>query len=320
MANGGCQQLCLYRGNGQRACACAHGMLAEDGASCREYAGYLLYSERTILKSIHLSDERNLNAPVQPFEDPEHMKNVIALAFDYRAGTSPGTPNRIFFSDIHFGNIQQINDDGTGRVTIVESKPRFRISQGGARAAGAAAQTQGSRAGGPQAARPGPISLVPASGSLPTPPGCQRVTLCPLCFPKRLFSLGRGPGPLLRPPLVLVHPQAAQKEPQLSSVCPAPTAWAAEPGQVHAGHRVCVTWASCLHPQASAPCLLEAGTPEAAGWALSSAQDPWCPSHEGWGGTTAVVPGRPFSCLQTVFCSSTVWSSPGWDPTHPKVL
>ncbi|XP_072597864.1 prolow-density lipoprotein receptor-related protein 1 isoform X2 [Vulpes vulpes] len=121
VANGGCQQLCLYQGGGQRACACAHGMLAEDGASCREYAGYLLYSERTILKSIHLSDERNLNAPVQPFEDPEHMKNVIALAFDYRAGTSPGTPNRIFFSDIHFGNIQQINDDGSGRTTIVEN-------------------------------------------------------------------------------------------------------------------------------------------------------------------------------------------------------
>lgn len=130
VANGGCQQLCLYRGRGQRACACAHGMLAEDGASCREYAGYLLYSERTILKSIHLSDERNLNAPVQPFEDPEHMKNVIALAFDYRAGTSPGTPNRIFFSDIHFGNIQQINDDGSGRTTIVESKSPSRWGVG----------------------------------------------------------------------------------------------------------------------------------------------------------------------------------------------
>ena len=146
--NGGCQQLCLYRGNGQRACACAHGMLAEDGAACREYAGYLLYSERTILKSVHLSDERNLNAPVQPFEDPEHMKNVIALAFDYRAGTSPGTPNRIFFSDIHFGNIQQINDDGSGRTTIVESEPRPPLLPrnwgrvwGGAR--GRPAQTQG---------------------------------------------------------------------------------------------------------------------------------------------------------------------------------
>uniref|UniRef100_H9H785 LDL receptor related protein 1 n=1 Tax=Monodelphis domestica TaxID=13616 RepID=H9H785_MONDO len=121
VANGGCQQLCLYRGGGRWTCACAHGMLAEDGASCREYAGYLLYSERTILKSVHLSDERNLNAPVQPFEDPEHMKNVIALAFDYRAASSPGTANRIFFSDIHFGNIQQINDDGSGRVTIVEN-------------------------------------------------------------------------------------------------------------------------------------------------------------------------------------------------------
>nr|XP_026654670.1 low-density lipoprotein receptor-related protein 1 [Zonotrichia albicollis] len=89
-----------------------------DGVSCRDYDGYLLYSERTILKSIHLSDENNLNAPIKPFEDAEHMKNVIALAFDYRYG-SKGS-NRIFYSDIHFGNIQQINDDGTGRKTIVE--------------------------------------------------------------------------------------------------------------------------------------------------------------------------------------------------------
>lgn len=118
--NGGCEQLCLYRGKGQRTCACAHGMLSEDSVSCRDYDGYLLYSERTILKSIHLSDENNLNAPIKPFEDSEHMKNVIALAFDYRHG-SKGS-NRIFFSDIHFGNIQQINDDGTGRRTIVESE------------------------------------------------------------------------------------------------------------------------------------------------------------------------------------------------------
>lgn len=118
--NGDCQQLCLFRGGGQRTCACAHGMLSEDGVSCRDYDGYLLYSERTILKSIHLSDENNLNAPIKPFEDAEHMKNVIALAFDYRYG-SKGS-NRIFYSDIHFGNIQQINDDGTGRKTIVESE------------------------------------------------------------------------------------------------------------------------------------------------------------------------------------------------------
>ncbi|NXG98380.1 LRP1 protein, partial [Loxia leucoptera] len=117
--NGDCQQLCLFRGGGQRTCACAHGMLSEDGVSCRDYDGYLLYSERTILKSIHLSDENNLNAPIKPFEDAEHMKNVIALAFDYRYG-SKGS-NRIFYSDIHFGNIQQINDDGTGRKTIVEN-------------------------------------------------------------------------------------------------------------------------------------------------------------------------------------------------------
>ncbi|XP_037535815.1 low-density lipoprotein receptor-related protein 1 [Nematolebias whitei] len=118
--NGGCEQLCLYRGNGQRTCACAHGTLSEDGRGCRDYEGYLLYSERTILKSVHLSDENNLNAPIRPFEDPEHMKNIIALTFDYRGGGGRGA-NRIFFSDIHFGNIQQISDDGSDRKTIVEN-------------------------------------------------------------------------------------------------------------------------------------------------------------------------------------------------------
>uniref|UniRef100_A0A4W5Q8K7 LDL receptor related protein 1 n=1 Tax=Hucho hucho TaxID=62062 RepID=A0A4W5Q8K7_9TELE len=118
--NGGCEQLCLYSGNGERTCACAHGMLAEDSRSCRDYDGYLLYSERTILKSIHLSDETNLNAPIKPFEDPEHMKNVIALTFDYRGGGGRGA-NRIFFSDIHFGNIQQINDDGSDLQKVVEN-------------------------------------------------------------------------------------------------------------------------------------------------------------------------------------------------------
>ncbi len=102
-------------------------MLAEDGQSCRDYYGYLLYSERTILKSVHLSDEYNLNAPIKPFEDPDHMKNVIALTFDYRGGGGKGA-NRIFYSDIHFGNIQQINDDGSDRKTVVESEFQIMMS------------------------------------------------------------------------------------------------------------------------------------------------------------------------------------------------
>uniref|UniRef100_A0A8C1IU80 Low density lipoprotein receptor-related protein 1Bb n=1 Tax=Cyprinus carpio TaxID=7962 RepID=A0A8C1IU80_CYPCA len=118
-SNGGCQQLCFHLGSGRRTCSCAHGYLAEDGFACQRYEGYLLYSERTILKSIHLSDESDLNSPLQPFENPDYFKNVIALAFDYRQQTSHH--NRIFFSDIHFGNIQMINDDWSGRQVIVEN-------------------------------------------------------------------------------------------------------------------------------------------------------------------------------------------------------
>ncbi|XP_048876028.1 low-density lipoprotein receptor-related protein 1B-like isoform X1 [Brienomyrus brachyistius] len=117
--NGGCQQLCYYLGSGRKTCACAHGYLAEDDVSCRRYDGYLLYSERTILKSIHLTDESNLNQPVVAYENPAYFKNVIALAFDHRQ-KALGT-NRIFFSDVHFGNIQIINDDWTDRHVIVEN-------------------------------------------------------------------------------------------------------------------------------------------------------------------------------------------------------
>uniref|UniRef100_A0A8C8I960 EGF-like domain-containing protein n=1 Tax=Oncorhynchus tshawytscha TaxID=74940 RepID=A0A8C8I960_ONCTS len=119
-SNGGCQQLCFHLGSGRRTCSCAHGHLAEDGFACERYEGYLLYSERTILKSVHLSDESDLNSPVQPFERPTYFKNIIALTFDYRQKTAGGT-NRIFFSDIHFGNIQMINDDWTGRSIIAKN-------------------------------------------------------------------------------------------------------------------------------------------------------------------------------------------------------
>lgn len=118
-SNGGCQQLCFHLGSGRRTCSCAHGRLAEDGFVCERYEGYLLYSERTILKSIHLSDESDLNSPVQPFENSAFFKSVIALAFDY-SQTTAGT-NRIFYSDAHFGNIQMINDDWTGRSVVAES-------------------------------------------------------------------------------------------------------------------------------------------------------------------------------------------------------
>lgn len=119
-SNGGCLQLCFHLGSGRRTCSCAHGRLAEDGFACERYEGYLLYSERTTLKSIHLSDENDLNSPVQPLENPVFFKNAVALAFDYSQRTA--RTNRIFFSDVHFGNIQMINDDWTGRSVIAESK------------------------------------------------------------------------------------------------------------------------------------------------------------------------------------------------------
>lgn len=121
VVNGGCQQLCLYWGCGQWVCVCVYGMLVEDGVLCCEYVGYLFYLECIIFKSIYLLDECNFNVFVQFFEDFEYMKNVIVLVFDYWVGIFLGIFNCIFFSDIYFGNIQQINDDGFRRIIIVEN-------------------------------------------------------------------------------------------------------------------------------------------------------------------------------------------------------
>ncbi|XP_077867776.1 low-density lipoprotein receptor-related protein 1-like, partial [Saccoglossus kowalevskii] len=110
--NGGCEQLCFYLGNNKRKCTCAHGKLAEDGVSCEDFDAFLLYSERTIIKSIHLYDDSNPNQPYPAIEDEENIRNVIGLTFD-------STEMRIYYTDIQKGNIQTVHYDGTGHRVIV---------------------------------------------------------------------------------------------------------------------------------------------------------------------------------------------------------
>uniref|UniRef100_A0A3B1JND8 LDL receptor related protein 1B n=1 Tax=Astyanax mexicanus TaxID=7994 RepID=A0A3B1JND8_ASTMX len=117
-SNGGCEQLCFYMGENRKSCSCSHGYLAQDGLRCRPYEGYLLYSERTTLRTAHLSDQTTRNYPIRPYENPAYFKNIIALAFDYRQKTD-GT-NRIFYSDVHYASIQMINDDWTGHQVLAK--------------------------------------------------------------------------------------------------------------------------------------------------------------------------------------------------------
>ncbi|XP_062845365.1 low-density lipoprotein receptor-related protein 1B-like [Trichomycterus rosablanca] len=116
--NGGCEQLCFYLGSNRKSCSCSHGYLATDGVSCQAYEAYLLYSERTSLRSTHISQRwspKSVN-PVPSYQNPNYFKDIVALTFDYRQARK-----RIFFSDVHYGNIQVINDDWTERRIIAEN-------------------------------------------------------------------------------------------------------------------------------------------------------------------------------------------------------
>ena len=63
--------------------------------------------------SINLHNEDDKNPPIAAIANDTHLRNVIGLSFDYKA-------KRIFFSDIHRGDIQAVSFDGQNFAVIVE--------------------------------------------------------------------------------------------------------------------------------------------------------------------------------------------------------
>ncbi|XP_041374230.1 low-density lipoprotein receptor-related protein 1-like [Gigantopelta aegis] len=112
--NGGCAELCLFRGNMERTCACSYGNLAPDNTTCEDYDAFLLYSEVTAIASIQMNSYQDVNAPLEPVVNETHMKNVIGLTFNHRA-------RRIFYSDIQRGDIQAVLFDGTHFEVLVDN-------------------------------------------------------------------------------------------------------------------------------------------------------------------------------------------------------
>nr|CAB3263487.1 prolow-density lipoprotein receptor-related protein 1-like [Phallusia mammillata] len=108
--NGGCEQLCFYLGDENRKCACAYGRLSDDNMTCQAYDRYILYSFRTVIRSIDVYDPTNLNEPFPLIENPKVMQSVVAMAMDYGG-------KRIFYSDMVKGNIYSINMKERGRST-----------------------------------------------------------------------------------------------------------------------------------------------------------------------------------------------------------
>lgn len=115
LGNGGCQELCLYKGDSGHTCACSHGRVAPDGRTCQDYEAFVMFSRVRTIDSIHMMDETNLNAPFQSISSSEFMRNIIGLAFDYSA-------RRIFYSDIQRGSINSVHFNGSGHAVLVQKQ------------------------------------------------------------------------------------------------------------------------------------------------------------------------------------------------------
>ncbi|XP_037511191.1 low-density lipoprotein receptor-related protein 1 [Rhipicephalus sanguineus] len=115
VGNGGCQELCLYKGDNGHACACSHGRVAPDGRTCQDYEAFVMFSRVRTIDSIHMMDETNLNAPFPSISSSEFMRNIIGLAFDY-------SERRIFYSDIQRGSINSVHFNGSGHTVLVQKQ------------------------------------------------------------------------------------------------------------------------------------------------------------------------------------------------------
>ncbi|XP_071941661.1 low-density lipoprotein receptor-related protein 1-like isoform X2 [Antedon mediterranea] len=108
-----CEQLCFYTGNNKLKCACAYGLLNEDGKTCRNYNAFIVYSERNMLRTLSMANNSNVYQNAwEPIQN-DYVKNAVSLAVDFNK-------QLIFYSDIQRGNIEQIMFNGTGHKTVVE--------------------------------------------------------------------------------------------------------------------------------------------------------------------------------------------------------
>ncbi|XP_023030772.1 low-density lipoprotein receptor-related protein 1 [Drosophila willistoni] len=114
--NGGCEQLCLYNGTSV-VCACSHSRLAADGFSCEPYDNFLLFSYRSNIESIHMTEHANKNWPVQLISNTTLMRNVIAISYNYEEQV-------VYYSDVQLSTINQVHFNGSGQRVLVSQQGR----------------------------------------------------------------------------------------------------------------------------------------------------------------------------------------------------
>lgn len=115
ISNGGCEELCFFNGT-HPICACSHGEVSpNDGKTCIPFDEFLIYSRVVSIESIHLTNNLNMNSPVQKIQHPKLLRNTIGLSYNY-------DEKRIFYSDVHSSSINWVYFNGTDHQILVNKQ------------------------------------------------------------------------------------------------------------------------------------------------------------------------------------------------------
>ncbi|CAG7828356.1 unnamed protein product [Allacma fusca] len=112
--NGGCGDLCLFNGT-HPVCVCAHGKIGRDGKSCEHYDAFIVFSRVSSIETVHVMEDVTPNSPYPPIQNPDHIRNAIGLAYDFKRHT-------LFYSDVQLGTINSVMFNNTNYAVIADKQ------------------------------------------------------------------------------------------------------------------------------------------------------------------------------------------------------
>ena len=79
------------------------------------YDAFIVFSRISSIETVHVLEEVTPNSPYPPIQNPDHIRNAIGLAFDFKRQI-------LFYSDVQLGTISSVFFNNTNYTVIAEKQ------------------------------------------------------------------------------------------------------------------------------------------------------------------------------------------------------